>query len=74
MLRSKGVPAYYTTGTTPTGIGHAWVRAWVEIETSTENGVTYSKGAWVSIEAISGSLYTKSQTNCYDPTNNNYAN
>ncbi len=71
MLRSQGVPAYYTNGTDENDKPHSWVRAWVEIETTTNNGVVSSKGAWVNIEATSGTLIKLSE---YDYTANSYAN
>lgn len=71
MLRSQGVPAYYTGGTDENGDGHAWVRAWVEIETTTNNGVVSSKGAWVNIDATSGTLIKLSE---YNYTADSYAN
>lgn len=51
MLCSRGVPACYAGDSR-----HAWVRAWVELSSWTSRGVTYSKGAWVTIEATSGSV------------------
>lgn len=60
MLRSRGVPACYAGSGT-----HAWVRAWVELSAWTEDGVTYSKGAWVTIEATSGSVLWPSQAKDY---------
>lgn len=71
MLRSQGVPAYYTGGTDENGDGHAWVRAWVEIGTTTKNGIVSSKGAWVNIEATSGKLIKLSE---YNYTADSYAN
>lgn len=60
MLRSQGVPACYA------GSGdHAWVRAWVELSSWTSRGVTYSKGAWVTIESTSGSVLWPSQAEDY---------
>ncbi|WP_304973864.1 transglutaminase family protein [uncultured Alistipes sp.] len=59
-LRSQGVPACYA------GSGdHAWVRAWAELSSWTNRGVTYSKGAWVTIEATSGSVLWPSQAEKY---------
>lgn len=60
MLRSRSVPACYA------GSGdHAWVRAWAELSSWTNRGVTYSKGAWVTIEATSGSVLWPSQAEKY---------
>lgn len=76
MLRSQGVPAYYQGGTKQ-GEGHSWVRAWVELSSSTKNGVTSSKGAWINIEATSASLLRLDWYNkAYDTTDpaHNYAN
>ena len=56
MLRSQGIPAYYQGSSTG---NHAWVKAWVELSTSTKNDITYSKGAWVNIEATSGDIQYK---------------
>lgn len=70
MLRSQGVPAYYRIGSAPynnkgTDGTHAWVLAWVELETSTKSGTTYSKGAWISIEATDGSILHKTEVDKY---------
>ena len=73
MLRSKGVPAYYQSGLSSAGTKHAWVCAWVELSSSTKDGVTYSKGAWIIIEATSGHLELKNSRN-YNTESNNYAN
>lgn len=75
MLRSKGVPAYYQSGLSSAGTKHAWVCAWVELSSSTKDGVTYSKGAWIVIEAVEGNIQFKSQAkNNYNTESNNYAN
>lgn len=60
MLRSRGVPACYAGNAS-----HAWVRAWVELSSWTSRGVTYSKGAWVTIESTSGSVLWPSQAEEY---------
>lgn len=76
MLRSQGVPAYYQGGTKQ-GEGHSWVRAWVELSSSTKNGVTSSKGAWINIEATSANFLRLDWYNkAYDTDDpaHNYAN
>lgn len=70
MLRSQGVPAYYQSGTNARGTSHAWVMVWIETSNYTQNGTTYSTGAWVIIEAVGGSLQS-ANTNNYNP--NEYA-
>lgn len=60
MLRSRGVPACYAGNAR-----HAWVRAWVELSSWTSRGVTYSRGAWVTIESTSGSVLWPSQAEEY---------
>lgn len=62
MLRSQGIPAYYQCGN---GGEHAWVMAWVELSSETTNGVTYSRGGWVLIEATSGTVKRASETSNY---------
>lgn len=74
MLRSQGIPAYYQTAITQSGTQHAFVRAWIELETTTKNGMTYSKGAWIAIEAVDGNIKPKSQAKAnYDTDALNYA-
>lgn len=74
MLRSQGVPAYYQSGL-KNDENHAWVRAWIELSTSTENSITYSKGAWVNIEATGGEILLKSNYDrSYSTESNHYAN
>lgn len=79
MLRSQGVPAYYRIGSAPYDDKgedgtHAWVLAWVELETSTKNGITSSKGAWISIEATSGEILRTSEVkDHYSDMTINYA-
>ena len=80
MLRSQGVPAYYRIGNAPYNSmkvnssdgTHAWVLAWVELETSTKSGTTYSKGAWISIEATSGELIPKGEVERHYSDDNVY--
>lgn len=77
MLRSQGVPAYYQVGqdTEDASKTHAWVRAWVELENYEKDGKVYSKGAWVTIEATSGSLDKTSGRDIHTITpETNYAN
>lgn len=69
MLRSQGVPAYYVIGNNGE---HAWVNAWVELESCTKNGTTYSKGAWILIEATEGRLDEITNAG-YDTENGYYA-
>ena len=79
MLRSQGVPAYYRIGSAPYDAQssdgtHAWVLAWVELETSTKNSTTTSKGAWISIEATNGEILKASEVkNHYSDITVNYA-
>lgn len=69
MLRSQGVPAYYVIGNNSK---HAWVHTWVELESYTKNGTTYSKGVWILIEATEGML--DKMTNAgYDTKDSYYA-
>ena len=71
MLRSQGIPAYRQSGTNANGNAHAWVMAWVELSSYTQNGTTYSKGAWVLVEATSGTVKTASVAEKnYTPGNN----
>ena len=75
MLRSQGVPSYYQSGVSSAGTNHAWVRAWVELGNSVKDGVTYSKGAWITIEATSGDIqYKVSVGNNYKTDTKNLAN
>ena len=67
MLRSQGIPAYHQGGKLNNS-GHAWVMAWVELSSYTQNGTTYSKGAWVLVEATSGTVKTISAASSYNAT------
>lgn len=69
MLRSQGVPACYVIGNEGE---HAWVNAWVELESYTKDGTTYSKGAWILIEATEGML-DKTTNAGYDTEEVHYA-
>lgn len=60
MLRSQGIPAYLQGGTNNKGRSHAWVMAWLEFSSETKSGTTKSTGAWILIEATSGTVCTKS--------------
>ena len=70
MLRSQGIPAYYQGGKDENGDNHAWVMAWVELSSYVQNGTTYSKGAWVTVESTSGKILTTSAAAKYTPGNN----
>lgn len=70
MLRSQGVPAYYTGGQNAKGQGHAWVMAWLEFSSETKSGTTKSTGTWILIEATGGGVQTKSTADKnYTPSN-----